>query len=192
MQLFQCCWYLRQMIIISEKRRWYLPLPFIRKADIKKPEATGNFSWTGSSFFKITAKFLSALSAMSWHPIEFTGFQGWIWPGSLHTKAMEKTELPPFLRLPQYRTLMKLTAGKCRTWKRKYCFRERCHCNPWNSGLREALADRCFFKDSSTTNATVSNKSSERKARPSRGQGGIAFQTWHWVTRRVIWEVVFP
>lgn len=174
------------MIIIPEKSRWYLPPLFIRKACIKKPEATGNFSWTGSSFFKIAAEFFSALPAMSWHPIELIGFKGRICPGSLHTKAMEKTELPPFLRLSQYRILMKLTAGKCRTWKRKYCFRQHCHCNPWNSGLREALAEKCFFKDSSATNVTVSNKSSERKARSSREQGGIAFQAWHWVTRQVI------
>lgn len=156
-----------------------MPPLFIRKADIKKPEATGNFSLTGSGFFKIPPEFFSVLPAMSWRPTKFIGFQDQVWSGSLHTKAMEKTELPPFLRLSQYRILMKLTAGKCRTWKRKYCFRQHCHCNPWNSGLREALAERCFFKDSSATNATVSNKSSERKARPSRGQGGIAFQEWH-------------
>lgn len=112
---------------------------------------------------------------------------------------MEKTDLRLFLKtLSQHRILMKLTAGKCRTWKRKYCFRQHCHCNPWNSGLQEALAARCFFKDSSATNATVGNKSSEGKARASRGEGGIAFQAWHWVTdlggylllkySRILWE----
>lgn len=72
---------------------------------------------------------------------------------------------------------MKLTAGKCRrASKRKYCFGQRCHCNSWNSGVQESLADSCVFKDSTTTNVAVGNKSSERKARASRGQGAIAFR----------------
>lgn len=76
-----------------------------------------------------------------------------------------------FKTLSQYRILMKLTAGERRLWKRKYCFRQHCHCNPWNSGLQEALAATCFFKENSATYATVGSKSSDRKAKASRAWG---------------------
>lgn len=63
--------------------------------------------------FKIMAELFSALP-------EFSCFQSQIWPDSLPAEPTKKTDLPLFFQAPsQCRILMKLTAGKCETWKRK-------------------------------------------------------------------------
>lgn len=67
----------------------------------------------------------------------------------------------------------------------------RCHCNPWNSGLWEALVAGCCFKDSGATNGALGNKSSERKAKAGRGWGGIPVPAWYRVAGCVVWEAAF-